>query len=83
MRAEGGLTIREIAVRLGVGKTTVGRWLYGVRPDAWDVFGDRRVKCPIVEYRPPIEFRDAQHPGHSWSSRWDDTSNRRGTGIAL
>lgn len=27
-----GMSVRAIAARLGVGKTTVGKWLYGVEP---------------------------------------------------
>lgn len=43
LRTEYGLTIREISCCLGVSKTTVGRWLYGVRPNGWNLFGGRRV----------------------------------------
>jgi hypothetical protein len=76
LRTEGGMTIRQIAARLGVGKTTVGRLLYGVLPNDWNPMGDKRVKTPLAPYRPWIQFRDVQHPGHSFTSRWDETSNR-------
>lgn len=76
LRTEGGWTIRQIANHLGVGKTTVGRWLYGVVPRDFKLFGDRRVKTPLAPFRPPVEFREYHHPGVQWTSRWDGTSNR-------
>ena len=75
MRLE-GYSIRAIAEALGVGKTTVGRWLYGVYPEAGALLSgmtpSRHVPLTggVRFLFSPVETHEIPCLGQDWPTRW-------------